>query len=164
MHKAFLLLGGNLGDVPDTFSNALNLLEARGISVLRKSALYQSEPWGMESGKLFINQAVEVFTSMDPVELLNALLDIEKIFGRTRIEGQVLSRNIDIDILLFDERVVCLPELTIPHPRMHLRRFVLEPLYEIAPLARHPLLHHTIGQLLQDCTDKLKVTKLGIIV
>lgn len=161
VHKAWLMLGGNLGDVDDTFRKALDKLEKAGVRVAAKSALYQSEGWGEGAEGFFYNQAIEVLTHKEPFALLKLLNEIEASLGRKRKPGVMLPRTVDIDILFFDDIVVSLPELLIPHPRLHLRRFVLKPLCEIAPELKHPLLDKTVSSLLQETADPLMVEKFG---
>ena len=162
VHKAWLLLGGNLGDVENTFKKALDALDAAGLKLVRASALYQSEAWGEGVRGIFYNQAVSVLTVEDPLRLLKLINNIEAKLGRKRTPGVIASRTLDIDILFFDDKVVSLPELVIPHPRLHMRRFALLPLSEIAPGLRHPLLDKTVKELLEETGDTLMVEKLGL--
>lgn len=161
MHRAWLLLGANLGDAGITFGKALQKMEESGVGVVRTSALYRSEAWGEGVKGFFYNQAVEVITDKEPLALLKLLNAIELGLGRKRTRGVIDSRPVDIDILFFDDAVVSLPELVIPHPRLHLRRFVLMPLSEIAPFQIHPLLDKTVSDLLQESSDSLLVEKFG---
>ena len=160
MQTAYLLLGGNLGDLSQTFDRVVNLLEGAGVVILQRSSRYQSEPWGMVSDKMFCNQAVEVSTRLEPADLLTVLLDIEHLLGRKRVVGQLISRTIDIDILIYGDLRMSTSALVLPHPRMHLRRFALLPLFEIAPDLHHPVLDKTIEQLLAHCPDQSRVIKL----
>lgn len=158
---SYLLLGGNLGDVPATFSRALRLINNRAGKVLLVSSLYQSKPWGFDSDDLFINQVIIVNTHLDAEELLLQLLEIETILGRKRRQGQITSRLIDIDILFFNNEIIDSPGLQVPHPRLHLRRFTMVPLAEIQPAMVHPVFKKTMAELLDVCPDKSKVTPLG---
>ena len=161
MHSVYLLFGGNLGDVQRTFSLASSLMEEAGIFTLRESALYKSEPWGIgPDAPEFLNKVVLVKTPMSPGELLRNLQGIEKELGRERQPGKVLSRVIDLDILFYGDLVMNAPELTIPHPRLHLRRFTLIPLHEIEPGLTHPLLKQTVRELLENCRDNSGVKKI----
>jgi 2-amino-4-hydroxy-6-hydroxymethyldihydropteridine diphosphokinase len=160
-HSVYLLLGGNVGDVPMAFQDALAMLSGAGLQISQKSSLYQSEAWGEGVSGIFHNMVVEAFTSLDPLPLLEVINDIEQKLGRKRRTGVVEARPVDIDILLFDDEVVSLPQLIIPHPRLHLRNFVLIPLCEIVPDLRHPVIGKTMRELLHDSGDRLFVKKLG---
>lgn len=158
MEKAYLSLGSNRGDRKALLGQATDLIRQRVGSVVCCSPLYETAPWGQfaEGEDLpFLNMAIVVETDLEPHELLVTTQSIEKDLGRSRPKStqQYHSRPIDIDIVLYGTTVLDTPELTLPHPRMHLRRFVLQPLCDIAPDARHPLLNQTIHQLLEVCPD-----------
>ncbi|HEX6331858.1 MAG TPA: 2-amino-4-hydroxy-6-hydroxymethyldihydropteridine diphosphokinase [Actinomycetota bacterium] len=130
--SAFLGLGSNLGDRLDLLQRAVDLLHRReGIEVVRSSRVYETEPVGPPQPH-YLNAVVEVRTTLEPLELLRTCLDVEAELGRVRAERWG-PRPIDVDVLTFDRRVVDEPELTIPHPRMHERGFVLVPLAELDP-------------------------------
>ena len=162
MAVAYLLLGGNQGNVAQTFARAVSMLGTQGVHVRAASSLYASEPWGVDSGKvrLFLNQALMADTLLDPYRLLDTLLSVEQQLGRVRKPGD-MSRVIDIDILFYGSTIVSGPGLEIPHPRLHLRKFALTPLMEIAPRFVHPVLGKTVEELLAQTGDILIVRKLG---
>ncbi len=161
MNEAYLCLGGNLGNCAETFTKTKELLVTANIVIISKSSIYKSEAWGMKNVPDFYNQVLHVKTVLEPEVLLEELLGIEKQLGRERrFEGGYESRNIDIDILFFNSRIIEKRHLYIPHPNMQARRFVLEPLHEIAPNFVHPILKKTVSQLLNECGDKGKVEKL----
>lgn len=159
MEKVYLLLGGNLGDKKQVFEETEKLLIERVGKMTRKSRIYETEPWGFESTDLFWNQVLEFTVSLSPKEVLHEIQKIEQMLGRTRNEQQYGSRIIDIDILFYGNEIIHLPDLVIPHPRIQERKFVLMPLNEIAANLNHPVLQKTIGQLLAECTDLLRVEK-----
>jgi 2-amino-4-hydroxy-6-hydroxymethyldihydropteridine diphosphokinase len=155
---AYLSLGSNLGDREHHLRNAIERLEQLG-RVLAVSSLYETEPVEFTEQAWFLNCAAALDTTKSPKELMAALLALEQESGRQRTQKKG-PRTIDIDILLFSETVLDTPGLTIPHPAMHERRFVLEPLAEIAPEARHPVLKKTIKELLKELPAGQTVRKI----
>ena len=138
MHTAYIALGANLGDPATTVRAAFGALANLPDSRLRhSSSLYRTAPVGITEQPEFINAVAELETGLAPEALLDALLDIEQRFGRVRAERNG-PRTLDLDLLLYDDHVVDLPRLTLPHPRLHLRAFVLLPLAEIAPALAIP--------------------------
>jgi 2-amino-4-hydroxy-6-hydroxymethyldihydropteridine diphosphokinase len=145
-------LGSNLGDRLAALDEALRRLEARGFHTTRRSSTWQTEPVGGPPQGWFLNAAAAGETSLDPDALLEACLATESEMGRVRAEKNG-PRIIDVDILLFGDTRHEGPGLVIPHPRLHERRFVLEPLHEIAPTLRHPVLGLTVAELRERCPD-----------
>src|SRR5690348_13261685 len=144
---AYLSLGSNLGDREAHLRDAIARLGELG-SVSRVSAFYETEPVEITGQQpWFLNCAAAVETELTPLEFLKRMLAIEQVMGRKRIKPKG-PRTIDMDIIFFGDVVLDTPELTVPHPAMQHRRFVLEPLAEIAPEARHPVLHLTVRELL----------------
>jgi 2-amino-4-hydroxy-6-hydroxymethyldihydropteridine diphosphokinase len=161
MNAVFLGLGGNIGNRKANIQNAISEIEQRCGTIEKKSRLYETEAWGTKSKHKYLNQVVKISTSLTPHKLLNEILKIEKKLGRKRTAEKFSDRNIDIDILFFNAEIVNLKNLKIPHPRVHERRFMLEPLAELAPGFEHPLLKKSIRALLKACPDKLKVSPIN---
>ncbi len=160
MVRAFIGLGANLGRREDSLTRAVTALAATpGVIVCRCSQVYETEPVGVADQPWFLNAVVEIETDLSPHELLRACKQIERALGR-RCGPRYGPREIDLDILLYDELILDEPDLQIPHPQLHRRRFVLVPLAELAPQAVHPLLHRTVAQLLQSLDDPKEVKPL----
>ena len=149
-----LLLGGNRGDRLYLLRQAREQLAQRAGKIVRQSALYESEAWGFVAPGRFINQVIEMETALSPLQLLSVTQQIERTLGREKSPGAgYASRTMDIDILFFGREIICTPELIIPHPHLHERRFTLLPLCEIMPEMEHPVLKKTVRALLQECAD-----------
>lgn len=156
MYTAYLLTGTNLGERERNLARARSLIGRSGTTISRESALYETAAWGKTDQPSFLNQALEIQTPLEAPALLEQLLDIEKTIGRLRQE-KYGPRLIDIDILLFDDKVINTPSVTVPHPQLPNRRFALIPLAEIAADIIHPVLKKSILQLLKECPDQLEV-------
>ena len=158
----FVLLGSNLGDRELLVNQACKMLEERCGEIVAKSRLYESEPWGFQAEHWFLNQVVEIRTSLSPDVLMQTLLTIEKELGRDRSmphQGYV-SRPMDLDILYYGKDIIDTEMVTAPHPRLHQRRFTLLPLCDSAPDFVHPLLKKSNLQLLDECQDNGKINVL----
>jgi 2-amino-4-hydroxy-6-hydroxymethyldihydropteridine diphosphokinase len=153
--RALIGLGSNLGDRRRSLEGAIRALgDVPGVSVQRASAFLETEPVGGPPGQgMYLNAAAELDTLLDPFELLGVLQEIEGRFGRVRTI-QWGPRTLDLDLLLYEDQIIDTPELTVPHPRLASRRFVLEPLAEIAPLVVEPVSKRTIAELLLDVERK----------
>jgi 2-amino-4-hydroxy-6-hydroxymethyldihydropteridine diphosphokinase len=151
MATVYLSIGTNLGNKKENIQQAMQLLEKRAGEIISRSSFYENPPWGFSSPNQFLNIATAITTSLTPAELLSTAKQIEQEMGRmSNNSGTYQDRIIDIDILLYEQFIIKSPALTIPHPLMHLRRFVLQPLSEIAPNITHPILNKTISEL--SCT------------
>lgn len=150
MHRVFLSIGSNIGYKEKNCFQAVEKLKQSGITITKISPVYTTKPWGFKDQPDFANIALEAFTELSPVELLRLLKKIEKEMGR-KVSVKYGPRIIDIDIIFYDDLIYESEELTIPHPLMHERYFVLKPLNDIAPDFVHPVLNLTVKELL----DKL---------
>ena len=151
MAEFTLLLGGNIGDPASTFARAESLITQRMGNITARSRDHITEPWGFEDERLFLNRAIQVQSELPPTEALHVLLRIETELGRARSnEPGYTARNIDIDILFIEGRLLELPELLIPHPKVQDRRFALAPLADIAPLLVHPALGRNVMEMLEN--------------
>ncbi len=149
MAVVYLGIGSNLGDKRDNCLSALERLSSKGVSISKRSGLYETPPWGVEDQPDFVNMAVEAETGMSPEELLGTLKEIEKEMGR-EVGIRWGPRLIDLDVLLYDDRIIQSKDLVIPHPLLHKRDFVLIPLAEISPERVHPVLNKTIRELTRE--------------
>lgn len=149
MAIAYLALGTNIGNKRRNMITAAALLAERVGDVLALSGFYETEPWGFQSDNTFLNAALQLETGLPPLELLKATQEIELEMGRTqKSNGAYHDRIIDIDILLYDDLILQTPELTLPHPLMHERQFVMEPLADIAPNVIHPVFKKPVVSLM----------------
>ena len=161
MEKCYVLFGSNMGDKNQIFAQACLLINRCG-RIAQVSSAYESEPWGFEAEEWFLNRLIIVETELEPEEMMRQLLDIEAELGRVRhpeTEGYT-SRTADLDILYYGSRIVLTDSLTIPHPRLHERRFALLPLCELVPQLVHPAFNFTQTELLRRCHDFSEVRKI----
>lgn len=151
MATVYLGLGTNLGDKEANLRTAIYKLQERIGKQVSLSSFYETAPWGFESDHSFLNAAIGLETSLSPIEILHITQEIEKELGRTKksVNGSYSDRLIDIDILLYDTLMLQTPELTIPHPLMTERDFVMKPLIEIAGNVIHPTREKTLSELYQ---------------
>jgi 2-amino-4-hydroxy-6-hydroxymethyldihydropteridine diphosphokinase len=153
-----ILLGSNMGDREGVLQSAIAEIVKHCGTVSIQSSIYETEPWGFQGENDFLNQVIIIKTSLTPTELLHKLLEIEISLGRKRKNSSAyISRNIDLDILYYASMVVQTGVLSIPHPRLHLRRFTLVPLCELLPDFIHPVLQKSHSELLQTLDDSSPV-------
>ncbi|HZW70906.1 MAG TPA: 2-amino-4-hydroxy-6-hydroxymethyldihydropteridine diphosphokinase [Hanamia sp.] len=155
MNKLFLVTGGNIGDRKGNLEAAAALIQKQIGKIIRLSAIYETEAWGITSQPAFYNQVLEIDTLLSAREVLHLILKIEEEMGRKRTIKNA-ARIIDIDILFFNNEIINEHNLIIPHPEIANRRFVLLPLLELDPTKLHPVLNKSIRELLAETKDKLK--------
>lgn len=159
MNKTYLLLGSNLGNSKKQLIDAVKYIERSIGKVLQSSAIYKTAAWGKTDQPDFLNQVLIINSKLNAIQTLQTILSIEEMMGRKRTVKNA-PRSIDIDILFYDRDILETEILTIPHPLIQKRRFVLLPLNELNPEFVHPSLHKTVQQLLAECPDILDVKKI----
>ena len=159
MAIVFLSLGSNLGEREAMLEAAINQLAERAGQIVARSGVYETEPWGDAGQPLFLNQVISLSTRLTPHDLLNVIHAIEQRMGRKRNGKPFQPRPIDIDILFYEQLVLQSRGLTIPHPLLHVRSFILVPLMEIAPGLMHPSLKRSVKDLCSENRDPLAVGK-----
>lgn len=159
MNKAYLLLGSNIGNSKKQLAVATGRINKNIGKVIRQSHLYATAAWGNTNQPDFLNQVLVVETKLTAQQTIETILSIEKNMGRVRTVKNA-PRVIDIDILFFNKDIIAAPHLTVPHPEIQNRRFVLVPLNELSPNFRHPVFQQSIHHLLKNCRDRLNVKKI----
>ena len=153
MSKVYLSIGSNKGNRSVLINKAIDEIDKKIGKIISRTSIYQSKSWGFDSND-FYNLSLLIDTNIEPKSLLINLKKIEKSMGREDIDGSYSDRFIDIDILFYDNIIIDLEDLKIPHPKIEIRKFVLVPMLEIADDYVHPILNKTIKQLDNDCDDK----------
>jgi 2-amino-4-hydroxy-6-hydroxymethyldihydropteridine diphosphokinase len=164
-HRAFIGIGSNLGDRAANYRQAIGRIATLPQTrIVRQSSIYETEPIGDLKG-VFLNGVIEVETELPPDSLMRRLLAIERAMGRKRATSPKTAkraaprpRTIDLDLLFFDKEVIATPGLTVPHPRLHERRFVLAPMAELAPVLIHPKSNKSISELLVDLKSAQRIS------
>lgn len=140
---------------------AIQLIDVRIGAVIKISSYYETEPWGFQADQNFVNAVIRIDTATDPITIIKELLDIEKELGRKRTQTpHYESRVLDLDIIAVDNQVIKTDDLCVPHPKMHLRAFVLIPFSEIEPNWRHPLINKRLDELIRLLKNEQKVNRL----
>ncbi|MEO6949932.1 MAG: 2-amino-4-hydroxy-6-hydroxymethyldihydropteridine diphosphokinase [Ginsengibacter sp.] len=155
----YIITGGNIGNKKKNLENAGDQIHNRIGTIIQQSGIYETAAWGITEQPSFYNQVLKVKTQLFPEEIMKIILEIERDMGRIRTIKNA-SRNIDIDILFFNNDIINAKNVTIPHKEIPYRRFVLTPLNELAPELVHPILNKSLHELLINCKDELEVKKL----
>jgi len=158
--EIYLCIGGNIGERDANLEETLDFINFNLGDIKQVSSVYESEPWGMTDVPAFLNQVVHIQSDLSNEELLREISELEVFFGRERSSEGYVSREMDVDVLFIGDEIISSEQLQVPHPRMHQRRFVLEPLAEIAPDVVHPELKKSVIEMLRACPDQGKVTRL----
>ncbi|WP_185869047.1 2-amino-4-hydroxy-6-hydroxymethyldihydropteridine diphosphokinase [Blattabacterium cuenoti] len=165
-HHVFLLQGSNKENRKEYLDQSLILISQKIGEIIKKSSYFESEAWKMKNSSFFYNRALYVKTFQSPINILENISNIEFLVGRRKKHTDIgkkkyENREIDIDILFYDDMVIFSSILSIPHPLLHMRKFVLEPMCEINPNKNHPIFNLTIIEILGVCTDNLNIRKLS---
>ena len=156
--KVIAGLGSNLGDRFAALRRAMEMINGEAGEIIATSSVWETEPWGFDADDQFLNMVIVLRTALDPKGLIQRFRSIEGRMGRKKSGGgKYESRIIDLDILFWDDRVISIPGLEVPHPKLHSRRFVLEPLMEVSPETVHPVTGLTVAEMLQFCEDNSDV-------
>jgi 2-amino-4-hydroxy-6-hydroxymethyldihydropteridine diphosphokinase len=157
---AAICLGSNLGDRQKNLTDATEVLMTKGYEIINQSSIYETAPVGYLSDNDFLNQVILIKTDKGPEALLQDMLNTETQLGRRRNLDETSDRTIDLDLLFYENLVMQGPGIILPHPRLHLRRFVLKPLADVADSWVHPILNQSIGLLLKNCADQHHLVKI----
>jgi len=161
MKEVYLIVGGNQGNILDTFRKVKIELKQQIGEIISESCIYRTAAWGDDKQSDYLNQVLSISSKLSADEVLNYCMEIEVLNGRVRNpENQWAPRTIDIDILYYGNEIINTIQLTLPHPRLHQRNFVLVPLVEIAAEWIHPIFQKSNAQLLAECVDQLEVNEL----
>ena len=161
MNALFLCLGGNMGNRAALLKQALEQISSKIGPIECQSSVYETEAWGHTSALGYYNMVIKASTPLKVEEVMLRCLDIERELGRTRSGEGYHDRTMDIDIIFYNDFISKNEDIIVPHPRFHLRKFVLVPLQEIAPLWSDPLSRQTISQLLENCPDTSTIVNIG---
>lgn len=161
MHQVFLSIGGNLGNKRANFDKVYTHIQNELGCIVLRSSVYETPAWGFESEDPFWNQVLCIETHLNPSEILENIKKIDAAFGRKRMREGYSSREMDVDILYFDDQIINAENLTIPHPLLHKRFFVLVPLAEIVSRFVHPVLKLNSVEMLNRCEDKSEIRKVS---
>jgi len=160
MRVIYFSLGSNLGNREELLSETRDFIHFNVGDIVVASDIYETEPWGMENVQPFLNQIIGVQSELTNAQIITEIAEIDQFYGRERSAEKYLSREMDVDVLFIDQEIIDLPNLSVPHPKIIDRRFILEPMVQIAPEFVHPAIQKTLAELLEICTDKCKVKKL----
>ena len=160
LNTLYLLIGGNLGDRITNLKQAKELITKEIGQIQKQSSVYETQAWGNQDQPPFLNQAIKIESQLSALKTMEIILQIEKKMGRQRNQ-KYDPRIIDIDILFYNQEIINIHHLTVPHPEIQNRKFVLIPLNEIAPEYIHPIFKKTVNQLLGECSDPLEVNKFN---
>jgi len=155
-----LCIGGNLGEREANLEEARMFIEFNFGDIVSVSPIYESDAWQMENAPPFLNQIVIISSELSNKELLEEIAELDEFYERERGKEGYQSREMDIDVLFIDEEIIDTPEFTVPHPRLHLRKFVLAPLNDLSPELMHPVLKKSVATLLKECEDTNAIKKL----
>ena len=159
MPDVYLILGGNLGDRINNLQKATDYISRDIGEIVGRSSIYETEPWGFSHDSSFINQILRVNTTLKPIQVLEKIIDIEKSCGRSSKSKEYTAREMDIDILFYNNKIINSDRLIIPHPQIHERMFVLVPMAELQPDFIHPVLQRPVSYLKEKCNDRRWVRK-----